>query len=360
MLNITLALFAAFLFQTPVAAAVVFIPTIAQIAAPAISQAYASARFSMLYMAVQTEVWVADIEENLFFENEFINLAVDHSGYLDNLTVHVPQAGANPQVQINRVADETAVTRRTDTDLTYQLKNFTTDPVLIKNIEAQQVSYEKRTSVLGQHIAVLNDAMGLQTLYSWAVSGAAVVRTTGAADATLQNLPSAAATGTRLILSRNDLATAALKMDLQKVPRAGRFMVIPSVMFYGLFTDTELLKIRALVGDDMIKMGVLGEIFSWNLIVRGEVVRYTNAAGNVLVPLPNTNVPVNAPTDCAGAVGFSRYMVSQAKGAIEVYINEKQAKNYGDILTAEVNQAAAGIRADKAGRVCIAQGYVAP
>lgn len=341
-----------------VAVGVFAVGTGAQIVAPYIQNGYAQFN-PMLFMAIQTEVWVSDIEENLFFANEFINLAVDHSSYISNLTVHVPQAGSNPSVKINRVDDESAVTRRTDTDLTYQLKNFTTDPVLIKDIEQLQVSYSKRQSVLGQHIAVLNDAMGLRTLYSWAVSGAgaAIVITTGAATAELLH---ATATGTRLLLTKMDFASAALKMDIQKAPKAGRFAIVPSCMFYGLFTDSELLKIRAIVGEDMLKMGVVGELFGFNIIVRGEVVRYNAATPRVIKALPDTSIPLDAATDCAGAVCFSRYMVSQAKGSPMVYINEKLAKSYGDVLSAEVNQAAAIIRSDKAGVVCIVQGYVAP
>lgn len=337
----------------------IFVPiTGAQIIAPAIQGGYFAPMGSRLsFMAIQTEVWVADIMDNLFFENEFINLAVDHSGFVNNITVHVPQAGSNPSVVVNRSDDETAVTRRTDDDLTYNLSNYTTDPVLIKDIESLQVSYSKRASVTGQHIAVLNEKIAVETLYKWAVSGstAAVIRTTGDEDGDVA-LPSSTATGTRLLLTKTDIAKAAAKMDLQKAPKSGRFLVIPTCMFYGLFNDSELLKIRAIVGEDMLKMGVVGELFGFNIIVRGEVVRYTSAGTNTL----KSSTAADAATDCAGAVGFSRFMVSQAKGSVAVYINEKVAKSYGDIFSAEVNHGASRMRNDNAGVVCIAQGYVAP
>lgn len=354
-----LAVFAGFAFGpllaiSPVAATGVLFATGTglQLIQPAIMQAYSNGLTPFAYMAVQTEVWVQDIEENLFFENEFINLAVDHTAFIKDKTVHVPQAGANPNVVVDRASDETAVSRRTDTDLTYNLSNYTTDPVLIKDIEGLQVSYSKRSSVLNQHIAVLNEKIAVHTLYTWAVSGsgAAVVRTTGT-DAGAMGLPHATATGTRGLLTKMDLAAAALKIDLQKAPKQGRFMVIPSCMFYGLFTDSELLKIRALVGEDMLKMGVVGELFGWNIIVRGEVVLYTAAGTNTL----KAETAALAATDCAGAVGFSRFMVSQAKGSIKVYINEGVAKSFGDIFSAEVNHGVSRLRSDDKGVVCIAQ-----
>lgn len=307
-----------------------------------------------LYMALQTEVWIQDIQETLFYQNEFLNLAEDHSEYVRNKVVHVPQSGGKPNVVKNRTENVADIKRRTDTELTYELENYTTDPFLVKNVEDLQISYNKRQSVLGQHIATLGDTVAVETLQKWAVSGSTshVLRTTGANTAML---PHSTATGKRLLLSVNDFARAAARMDIDKVPKQGRFAVVPTAMFYGLFTDKELLNQRALIGEDMIKMGVVAQLMGFNIIPRGEVVRYTNAAANNLRGADTTP----AATDCAGAVCFSRYMVSQALGEIMVYLNEGDAKSYGDIMSAEVNHAAHFLRDANVGRVSIAQGYEA-
>lgn len=308
-----------------------------------------------LYMAIQTEVWVRDIQDTLFYENEFLNLAVDHSEYVKNKTVHVPQSGGKPNVEKNRTENVADVERRTDTELTYDLDNYTTDPFLVKDVEDLQVSYNKRQSVLGQHIATLGDTVAVETLQKWAVDGSTthVIRTTGANTAML---PHDTATGARLVLTTQDLARAAARMDVDKVPKQGRFAVIPTAMFYGLFTDKELLNQRALIGEDMLKMGVVAELMGFKIIPRGEVVRYTNAGANNLRGAETAA----AATDCAGAICFSRFMVSQALGEIMVYLNEGDAKSYGDIMSAEVNHAAHFLRGSNVGRVSIAQGYEAP
>lgn len=309
----------------------------------------------VLSMALQTEVWVADIQENLFYQNEFLNLAVDHSAYISNKTVHVPQAGGNPTVVKNRTDLEATLSQRTDTELTYDLDNYTTDPVVVKDVEDLQVSYAKRQSVMGQHIATLGDVIASETLQKWAVTGSTthVLRTTGADTAML---PNSTATGTRKLLTHLDIARAAAIMDIDKVPRQGRFAVIPTAMLTGLFSDTELLKLRALVSEDMVKMGVIAELHGFKIISRGAVVRYTNAGANNI----RTQVAADAATDCAGAIFFSRFMVCQALGDIFVYINEKVAKSYGDVMSAEVNHAANFLRPNNVGRVSIAQGYTAP
>jgi len=307
-----------------------------------------------LYMGLQTEVWVRDIMETLFYENEFLNLAVNHSEYVKNKTVHVPQSGGKPNVEKNRVENVADIERRTDTELTYNLDNYTTDPFLVKNIEELQISYNKRQSVMSQHIATLGDVVAVETLQKWAVTGSTthVLRTTGGVGAMM---PHATATGQRGLLTTKDFALAAAQMDIDKVPKAGRFAVVPTNMFYGLFTDKELVNQQALVKKDMLSFGVIAKLMGFNLITRGEVVRYTSAAANNIRNIG----AANAATDCSGVVCFSRYMVSQALGEIMVYLNEGDAKSYGDIMSTEVNHAAHYLREGNVGRITIVQRHEA-
>lgn len=304
-----------------------------------------------LGMGLQTEVWVQDIQENLFFENEFLNLATDHSAYIVNSVVHIPQAGSNPQVVKNRQELVADLQQRTDTEITYGVDNYTTDPFLVKNIDELQISYEKRTSILGQHIATLGDAIAVNTLHKWAVNASTthVLRTSG--DDATDDVLTQGATGTRKLLTKRDLARAAAIMDLDKVPKQGRYAIVPTAMYYNLFTDTELVANRARLSEDMIKAGVVGDIHGFKIIYRGTVVRYTQAAANNLRDAD----AAAAGTDCAGAVCFSRFATTQAIGEIMVYLNEGEARSYGDIMSAEVNQGAHYMRPNNWGRVCIAQ-----
>jgi hypothetical protein len=304
-----------------------------------------------LNMAIEVEVWVKDIQENLFFENEFLNLAVDHSAYVINSVVHIPQSGANPTVVKNRTELVADLQQRTDTEITYGVDNYTTDPFLVKNIDDLQLSYSKRQSVLGQHIATLGDTIAVNTLQAWAVTGSTthVLRTTGTDSGDEVLTPSA--TGTRKLLTKRDLARAAAIMDLDKVPKQGRYAIIPTTMYYNLFTDTELIANRARLSEDLIKTGVVGDIHGFKIIYRGTVVRYTSAAGNNI----RAEDSAGATTDCAGTICFSSFAVSQAIGEIMVYLNEGEARSYGDIMSAEVNQGASFLRAGNYGRVCIAQ-----
>ena len=307
-------------------------------------------------MALQTEVWIQDIQENLFYENEFLNLAIDHSQYIVNKTVHIPQAGTLPTVVKNRAELVADLQTATDSEITYGVDNYTTDPFLVKNIEDLQISYDKRQSLLGRHIAVIGDTIASNTLQTWAINASTTlaIRTSGA-DLGIDALPHATATGTRKALTKIDLARAAAIMDKQKVPKQGRYAIIPTAMFYNLFTDAELVANRARLNEDMISKGVVGDIHGFKIIYRGEVTMYTDNAANNLRAAGSAE----AATDCAGAVLFSQFAVTQAIGEIMVYLNEGEARSYGDIMSAEVNQGASFMRPDY-GRVSIVQGYVAP
>ena len=147
-------------------------------------------------MGLQKEIWINDIESNLFANNSFMNIiGKDDSAYVDNLTVHLPQAGSKPTVAINRASLPATIGQRTDVDKNYSLSEYTTDPILIQNTEAVQVSYNKRMDVLGDHIKQLGFAAANKTLYAWAASGASrIVRTSGSASGTALS-PSATGTG---------------------------------------------------------------------------------------------------------------------------------------------------------------------
>ena len=55
-------------------------------------------------MALQVQIWIKSIIENLFADNSFASKSVDHSEFFlqTKTTVHVPNAGAAPSVVKNR------------------------------------------------------------------------------------------------------------------------------------------------------------------------------------------------------------------------------------------------------------------
>lgn len=304
---------------------------------------------SGLFMALQTEIWVADIQEQLFAGNEFLNFAVNHDQYVNNKKVHVPQAGTGAAVEKNRSSLPATIAQRTDTDLEYSLSEFTTDPVLITDLDEIQTSYDKRQSVTGQHFALLSDRVAKDVLYNWAVESTRVIRTTGATTALL---PNATATGTRKKLTKEDLALLATRMDQDNVPADGRYIMLDSIMFGDLFTVSEIMSMEYMANSASQPDGTIAKLFGFNIMKRSNVVTYTSAAGNVRKAVGASA----AATDCAGSIAWSKYAVGKAIGDIKVFADVDKPEYYGSVFSALVNAGSSIIRSDNAGVWAIAQG----
>lgn len=300
---------------------------------------------------VLTEVWVRDIEEVLFAKNnEFLRASVSHDAFVVNKTVHVPQAGSLPGAVKNRTVFPAAIIDRSDTTLDYELDSFSVDPVRIGRIEEVQISYAKRQSVMKQHLNILMDIIAKEGIFNWASdTGANQVRTSGA-DSTL-NLP-AGATGTRKKLTVGDLAKVVQVFDDQDVPDDGRWLMLPSKMYQEFFGITELIR-EDIIGKTTLPTGVLDKVLNFNVIKRSSstVVKYNNDA----TPQRKAVGAASASDDNFGAIAWHVDFVATALGAIEVFANEKDAPNYGTIISADVLSKTTKLRSDEAGIVTLIQ-----
>ena len=302
-------------------------------------------------MALQTEIWRQDIEENLFANNEFIMMSLDQSAFAANKVVHVPQSGANPNVEVNRSVLPAVAAERADTELTYSLNEFTTDPIVVRDLDEIQTSYNKRQSVLASHMDAMNDRLGDQTAFDWAVSGtpqaANVVRTTGGS---LGDALAPSATGTRKGLVKDNVRALARRFDAQNVPANDRFLLLNSDMFYQLFTDSELLSKDFMLGSSQEK-GVITELYGFKLMKRSKVVIYNNAAD----PVKKAVGAAGATTDNLGCIAWQRTAVARALEGIKTFGDTDVPEWYGSVFSAMAIYGSAILRSDIAGVGAIIQ-----
>lgn len=303
-------------------------------------------------MAVRTEAWTGDIKEKLFAgPNTFLRLSVNHDQFVVNKTVHVPQAGSLPGATKNRTVFPAPVLDRDDTTLDYDLDSFSIDPVRIGRIEEVQVSYAKRTSVMFQHQNILNGIIAEEGIFNWAsdLSGNQV-RTTGS-DSTI-NAPKGAS-GTRKEITVKDLSTVAQVMDDQDVPDEGRWLLLPSKMYYEVFSILELIR-EDIIGSVTLPDAALKKVLNFNIMKRSSktVVKYDNTGGN-----PQRKAVGSAPAadDNFGAIAWHVDFVATALGAITVYSDEGAATMYGDVISADVISKTTKLRTDQAGIVTLIQ-----
>ena len=325
----------------------------------ALSFGYKPAKFA--HMALLTEVWSQAIQENMYMNNEFLNKATDHSMWVENKTVHVPQAGAAGGVEQNRSVLPATVAGRTDTELTYNMNEYTIDPVVLTNLEEIQINYDKRTSVIKNMISKLSEVIAIQTLYAWAPSGASrIVRTSGSTS-TL-NLPHSTATGSRKMITVADVTALKAILDSDKgVPQDGRILLVPQYMY-----NTDLLNISGIVqaysfGAPVMPTGVVARLMNFDIMVRAEVVVYDNTGTPVIKAVDGDgSITSPAASDNGAALAYHPDFVCVAKGAIKPFANKGSEGTgdptyYGSIFSALVMHGASKLRSDQKGIVALVQ-----
>jgi hypothetical protein len=303
-------------------------------------------------MALQKEIWIADIQENLYANNMFLGqVGLDHSAFVNFKTVHIPQAGARPAVVANRSSLPATIAGRTDAEVTYSMNEYTTDPLLLPNIDTLQLSYDKRMSLLSNSISTLSDSIANKTLYAWAPLLANSVRTSGTAVATAL-APSA--TGTRNGLTLVDVRNALRILDKSNFnPNEERYLILPADMYYQLLADAGISQYLQWGAETQIT-GKVPMILGCKLIVRSSVVVYDTSG--VIKATGDSGVPSSpAATDNYGAILISKSAASRALGDIKVFGQEDRPDYYGSIFSALVMHGAAKMRTNGEGIVGIIQ-----
>jgi hypothetical protein len=304
---------------------------------------------------LRTIGFVRVIKDQLFAGNEFIMNSESHDEYVDDEHVRVPQSGTIPAVQKNRSSLPATIGERTDTYIEYDLNEFTTDPILIKSKDVSELSYNKRASLLKQHMLKLNDEIALEAAYQWSGSvlksaGGQIVLMTG--TATTNALPPSA-TGSRKPPKLVDIAACASKLDADHMPQTGRWMLMPSAVYWDMLAaePTILSKDYNPRADADVAMGVVKILYGIKILLRPATVVYADAA------TPTVKVPGAAAvaTDHWGCPCWHENEVARALGAIKFFADTDKPEYYGDIYSALVRFAAKATREDGKGIVTLVQ-----
>lgn len=294
-------------------------------------------------MALNKEIWESSIVEGLFADNSFLARALNHSSFVNFKTVHVPNAGSAPEVTKNRSQYPAQAGNRTDYDLTYNLNEFTTEPIHITNVEEVELSYDKRQSILGATQAALKEAVAKDVLKAWVPSGYTLVKTTG--DAVAHHL--ASQTGNRKKLTLADIVAVKKEFDKANLPQEGRCILLDYEMYSELLDALSAVQSNAFLASADTARGIVGKLYGFDFYMRSEVLR-TVAAGTSLAASA-------AATDQAAGIAWCDKCVSIAQGAVEIFAAENDPTYYGDIVSALVRAGGSYMRYDKKGVVILAQ-----
>jgi len=293
-----------------------------------------------LGVGIEVELWHTDIAEEIFKDNEFMKYAFDADSYvLQGAVVHHPQSGGPANVEKNRSVYPAVSVKRTDTDATYALDEYTTDPVLIQNAEVVEVSYDKRRSVINENMEGIKEYIADDMLVKWSsnVQSAMIVKTTG--DAIVATAPGS--TGNRKSFTETDLKACRDKLNKQNVSKQNRFIMLSTEMLSELETS---------MGDkfhykDVVNLpeGTITKLYGFNIIERSEVLIADNADAIKAVGA------AAAITDSQAGLFWQKNMVERALGEIKMFESIDDPSNYGDTYSFLVRAGGRGRRSDGKG-----------
>lgn len=301
--------------------------------------------------AIQQEFWVNYIIESLFKENEFMSKSFDESdNVLNGSVVHIPQAGVASTVVKNRSSFPATAVRRTDTDISYTLDIYSTDPRHITNAEEKEISYDKMGSAIGEDISALNESYAEDLLYKWAPTVTTqILRTTGGLVATSL---APGATGTRKLFLKEDLKRAQALMNKQNIPKTERYALFPSDIYQELTADATLMARDGANGAELsMKDGVVLRLYGFNIMERSDTTIFTNAAP----PVPKAPGTATAVTDNQAIICWQKNAVAKALGSTDFFENKKDALFFGDVYSMEVKMGGRKRRSDGKGVIAIVQ-----
>lgn len=284
------------------------------------------------FMALEVEIWKNDIIENLYKNNQFAQMAVNADQFVvAGKIVHIPVAGAASAVNKNVTSFPVTAVKRSDTEILYSLDSFYSTPRHIEQIEKYQLSYDKRSSVMGEDRSNLIQTAMDSLLFRWSPAAANVIVTLGTAgDASI-----AGATGTRKKFTKAAFMDVKKRFDRNNIANDGRVALL-TADHYNDFLDSLSDNERTEVGRVAnLATGVVGQYLGFTIMMRSQVVRYREVA-DVWTPIDEGAADYAASTktgDSAASLFWQQFQVERALGEVDVFDNPRQAEYYGDIYS---------------------------
>lgn len=316
-----------------------------------------------LAFGVAVEFWDTVIARNLYKNYDWLNRAKDRSGnVLSSSVVHIPQAGAVPNVIRNRANYPIPIVKRSDTDITYVIDELSSDTTVVKDAEKWELSYQKIPDILQDHINQVGKRAAQNAIYRWLgknagmlnLNAANIRRTTGSAVTTYLN----GATGNRnnfLVVDVQAAKTILINQTKQPLNSGKRALFCTDDSYTNLLLDTVFAnnqqydKIGAVFKDgDLIKL------LGFDVIRTDVMPRFDNAGTPVAKDGLDPSV-ANAATDndVMALVDFDYIHI--AKSQTKMFYKAEDPDYQGDVMNALARQGASRERVDQAGVVAIVQ-----
>ena len=169
-------------------------------------------------MALNKQIWVAQVMENFYPSDNFLTPVSDFSAFVENDTIHFAAAGIDPKVLINNTTYPISSVQRTDEDCQVKLDLFETENTIVRRPDAIELSYDKLESVVGQHRNTLRKGVSMKAIHAFAPAkdsdDTPVIETSG-------DLVEG-----RRRMKFDDLLTLKERFDAAEIPLEDRYIVL--------------------------------------------------------------------------------------------------------------------------------------
>lgn len=297
-----------------------------------------------------------EIQPKLYPGSSWLSRSINDDQYVNVNTVELAHSGADPAVVVDRVVVPAQISKRTDTATNYNLEELTTDPTNLGDSEALTIAYNKRQSILDQHMNVQRKKWGTRALYKWA-AGADSTRIIASTGSTRvpggstngqapEGVTPVAQTGTRKAFIENDIVGMQQMFfadDVQNELETINGVAIITPAQYADLIKLDNFKRADAYGVSNIPNGVVRRAYGFDFYVRSHVVSL--AADNTL--RAEGVVGVATTQDCA--IFYSPSYVRRALGSVKVFINADDATTYGSVFSTLVRFGAKAARNDNKG-----------
>ena len=303
-------------------------------------------------MALNPEIWINDLVEGFFPDNSLISRSVDHTPFVENgKTVHVPNMGNSVNITKNVAVLPASVTKREDSDSSYTLDKYYSDPVMLEHLEAVELSYDKRSSIVKDLQDSLRNHVVEDLLYKWGssanIADAAKVATTGSSGGSKAH--STVTTGGKK-LAVADVIKMKMVFDETDVPQEGRCLLLPAGMLNELLDAmTAAQTANYMASADPVR-GIVGKFMGFDIYVRSRALLYNSGVkswdGSYTL----------ATGDKSAALAWHPSCVARAMGEVKLFEKDNDPSYYGDVFSVAMRAGGSAFRTDKAGVGIIYQG----
>ena len=238
----------------------------------------------------------------------WLNKIRSYDQYAENDVIHFVHIGGDPDVLINNSTYPIPVQSIADADKAISLDKYQTKQTPVTDDELYAISYDKMASLIERHKDSINEKKYSRALHALAPASNA------AATPVLLTTGAAATDGLRKLITRADIIALKKSFDEQKVPLAGRVLVLcPDHV-------SDLLQNDQKFSEQYYNYGT-GKVFNLYGFV---VYEYTDAPvyrATTKAKLAYGAVPVAA-TDRQASVAFYAPRMMKATGSTTMYYSE--------------------------------------